>query len=81
MPVEWRRGPDFAEVAEALGVDTKDVLGMIPGDLVVYTSGGEDASMLWSATLARGEDGILQVTRKQPHPGMAERLWKEIRGE
>jgi hypothetical protein len=80
MPVEWWRRAQFAEVAETLGVDTKDVVGMVPDNLVIYTS-GEDASMLWSAELERDEDGILHVTSTRAHPQVIERLWKEFHGE
>lgn len=80
MPFEWKHGPDFAEVAEALGVATKDVLAMIPGDYVLYTP-GDGATMIWSAMLMRDDDGILRVMSKNPHPGMLEKFRKEVLGE
>jgi hypothetical protein len=77
MSFEWRTREQFAEVAEALGIGTMDVLAMVRDDLVLYTVDDESA-MLWSAWMKRDEDGILRVLRKFPHPGMIENLRKAM---
>lgn len=57
---EWRRAPDFAEVAEALGVQTVDVLALLPGRLVLYTPDPDDPDpLVFKATLGRDADDIL----------------------
>jgi hypothetical protein len=77
---EWHSAPDFAEIAEALGVTTKQIM-MVQNPnardtLVIYTVTTDPGdTLLHSVRVQRGVDGILfRATRPVPHPGM----WEEI---
>lgn len=57
---EWHGASDFAEVAEAIGVPTIQIVGTIPRDahtFVVYSDAKNER--YWAARLVRGADGIL----------------------
>lgn len=78
---EWRSRSFFAEMAETLKVDTKNVLaahGFQKGDeewFFVLYSPELDVDELWSVWLRRGQDGILfEGSPRTPHPG----LWQNI---
>jgi hypothetical protein len=71
MNVEWHGRADFAEVAEALGVDTDcvmaaTVVGDNEGWLVLYTPEHADDprdSIVHRALLERGADGVLRMVK------------------
>lgn len=68
--VEWKGKTAFAEVAEALGVETRDIMAAMvrgTGYFATWTTGTsddlDDPSMrIWSAFVERGEDGVLFVS-------------------
>ena len=68
---EWHGRSDFAEVAEALGIDTDGVMAMtVVGDdegwLVLYTPEHADDprdSLVHKALLERGADGVLRMVK------------------
>lgn len=60
MDAEWKKAPDFAEVAEALGINTVDVMAMLPDQVVLFTPYPNDEDpVIYSARLFRDRDGIL----------------------
>lgn len=78
IKTEWRKAPDFAEIAEALGVTTKQIMALTPtprGAFVLYTP-EPDSEIVWSVGLRRDNDGILQKTDV---PVMHPELWEEIK--
>jgi hypothetical protein len=82
--VEWVRAPDMAEVAEALGVPTTQVLlvGPTPQEgtlLVVYNP--EPDGALHSVLMRRNSrDGILRRRSKpREHVGLWEDIEREIK--
>lgn len=57
--VRWGRAPDFAEVAEALGVNTVDVMAYMDSGAVLFTPNPEDEDpMVFMALISRDADGI-----------------------
>jgi hypothetical protein len=63
--VEWRKAPDFAEVAEALQLNTDQIMAAQvggPGVTAVFTTGpGDDLDQtVYVARLARDSDGVLR---------------------
>ena len=77
--IEFRQSPDFAEAAEALGINTDRIFAMRPGDtnvLVLYTPNYDDGdSTIWSVWLKRDAHGVLV------HDSVAvplEGLWERI---
>ena len=65
---EWKSGPDLAEYAEALGVETRMIMAVHPADptIVIYTPELDETNLdepgpIMFATLARDADGILMV--------------------
>jgi len=80
---EWRPRKDFAEIAEVLGIDTTWVLAARPykdGFLVIYSPDAPEDNALWSITLQRDEDGVLQrASERVPHPGMWEQIEESIK--
>ena len=81
---EWRLAPDFAEVAEALGVTTKQVMACTEATqdriTVLYTPDPDPEShTLFSAWLARDSNGVL-VLFGEPieRPGMWEVIVAEM---
>lgn len=63
MKAEWKGRVAFAEVAEAIGCETGDVLAMSPtNQIVMWTTETEsDDPRLWAAGLRRDERGILRL--------------------
>jgi hypothetical protein len=80
--VEWRRAPDFAEVAEALGVPTTSILAVTTQEglwLVYYNQEGDPEDLLSSTLLRRGQDGILfMAISPSVHPGLWDRITRGI---
>jgi hypothetical protein len=74
---QWRGRSDFAEIAEALGVRSDQVMAAEVGGeltLVLYTQ-DEEPTLVWAAVLRRGVDDVLFITAPpQPRPG----LWESI---
>jgi hypothetical protein len=70
MPAEWKKAHDFAEVAEALGVNTDAVIGMVPDRIVLFTP--EPGDVIYRASLGRDADGILRATPPVPLAPMAD---------
>ena len=66
--IQWGRGPLFAEAAEALQLNTGQIMAMVEhGTLHVFFSnesdfGEDDDNRIFLATLLRDEDGILRPT-------------------
>lgn len=55
---EWHDAPEFAEVAEALGVNTIDVMAMMEDQVVLFTPEPEDDDpLIWRAQLGRTPTG------------------------
>ena len=64
MKAQWARGPDFAEVAEALGINTSQVLLATLSQreiIVMYTPDPEGKPPIWRAELGRDADDVLVV--------------------
>lgn len=72
----WAKGHEFAEVAEALHVRTDQIMAMLPGSIVLYTPGDDEE--IWSATLKRTEDGTLRPVRREPQPGMWDKIKQQV---
>ena len=71
VEVQWKHGPDFAEIAEALGINTSDIMAAMPkedGILALYTTETEklERATTWFAQLHRGDNGILVADEAQP---------------
>lgn len=71
---EWRPGVDFAEFAEALGINTDQIMAATKLDgehaTVLFTAepdehGFDPDEPIYAASLARDADGILVVTSRQ----------------
>lgn len=67
---EWHGRSDFAEVAEALGIFTDEVMAMTKvgqdeGYLVLYSTGTADeaTAVVHRALLERGADRVLRMTK------------------
>lgn len=68
--VEWQSRTAFAEVAEAIGVETGDVMAAMvrgTGYFAIWTTGTSDdiddpSIQVWSASVERGEDDVLFVS-------------------
>lgn len=66
MRTEWRKAPDFAEVAEALGCNTVDIMAMLPDRVVLYTPSPDVPDpVIWAAFLYRDADEILRARGKR----------------
>lgn len=64
--VEWVDRANFAEVAEALGISTKYVLGVHADGNVIWTPSEEDDGDLWVGQLRRRrDDNVLVVTNRR----------------
>jgi hypothetical protein len=65
----WTQGPSFAEVAEALKVDTDHVCAAMEADGVVIAiynpEGTERGDPTYRAFLARGSDRVLTLARRE----------------
>lgn len=76
--IRWARGPEFAEIAEALEITTTMIAGMQVEKgsyLVMYTPDYPEDDTLWSVALRRGSDGILvKNSLPTPHRDLTERL-------
>jgi hypothetical protein len=77
MKAEWRQGSDFAEVAEALNVNTDQVLAVVnPGQkgvaVVFFTP--DETMTVWSAILERDEHQIMTASRIEERPGLKEKI-------
>lgn len=78
--VEWHKAVDFAEVAEALGVTTKQVMAVQNPQsgrpFVMYTlSADPNDTLLHAIHLSRSADGTLYADElPRPQPG----LWEQI---
>lgn len=58
--MEFHSAPHFAEVAEALGVNTVDVMAVLPDQTALWTTENDtDDPKIWSCQLDRNADGIL----------------------
>lgn len=83
----WARAPEFAEVAEALGIPTDHILAMLPTDQnqrchVLYTPElpehvtHDSDPDVYEASLQRDADGILVVFGE---PRLKPGYWAEVR--
>lgn len=64
MRFEWGNAPDFAEVAEALQINTTQVFAATVADnvlIVIYTPDQDGKPPFWRASMERDADGILVV--------------------
>ena len=78
-PVEWHRRVEFAEVAEALGVETDLVFGtQVAVDgvwTVLYSPDGDEPERVFGVLLRRDTDGVLrQIANPRELPGFADDL-------
>lgn len=83
MDAEWKRGHEFAEIAEACRVQTDHILGALSRDgrlFVIYNAGdGDEFGELYSVWLKRDSDRILRrdsVPRE--HPGLYQKTWDKL---
>jgi hypothetical protein len=77
--VEWRSAPAFAEVAEALGIATAQVMAVRnpqAGQVLAFYTAADDATV-WSCQLHRDVAGVLRPGSRAAHPG----LWEDILAE
>jgi hypothetical protein len=65
MDVRWTSRHRFAEVAEALGVRTDQVMATGPRGVVLFTLEDVDDPMVCSALLLRRSDGALEATHRR----------------
>jgi hypothetical protein len=84
MRFEWKHRADFAEIAEAVGCNTDDVMAAtgytpdaepIGGVLVLYTidtHGPPDQAIVHRALLERNEDGVLHIVKHAPIATLAD---------
>lgn len=82
---KWVRAPHFAEVAEALGLNTDQVLAATLRDarwFVMFTPRRDGCGDVWMAVLERRDDGILRVRRRrrtgQTVEGLADELKRHL---
>lgn len=65
---EWKAGPDFAEYAEALRINTSQILAVVVNEGTTYVMFTEtddpDAVDLLAAGFERDADGILRQTKR-----------------
>jgi len=65
MQFEWRRAPEFAEIAEALKLSTDQIVMARVGDprgiLVMYTPDEEGRPPFWRARLVRDDNDLLVI--------------------
>lgn len=65
MRYEWRKSSDFAEYAEALKINTSQIMAASVADqshiVILYTPDLEGRPPVWQAALGRDADGILVV--------------------
>lgn len=71
------KGPDFAEVAETLNINTDQVLAVVnPGvkgvGVVFFTP--DETMTIWSAIIKRDEHQILIASRVEERPGLKEQI-------
>ena len=59
--VKWGRGVDFAEVAEAVGCPTDEVMAFYR-DTVLWSPPGDDETPIFATRVTRDAAGILQTT-------------------
>ena len=82
--LEWRSGPDFAELAEVLGINTDMIMMARPYPegiwVVIYTPGFDEGDKTaYSIVLQRDRDGILQQkSLPQAHPDLLDELEKGL---
>jgi hypothetical protein len=77
MRAEWRGRSAFAEVAEALGVRSDQVMAVteLRGQVVALFTYDDDETLIFATTLKRGVDDVLIVaSTPEPRPG----LWEQI---
>jgi len=61
MRAEWKQAVAFAEVAEALGVNTTDILAYGPDMLVLFSPESDQKDPeIYSAVISRDADNILR---------------------
>jgi hypothetical protein len=74
VKTEWRKAPEFAEAAEAIGISTRDIFAMLPDEIAVFTKPDETDDPnpeLWGVRLKRDADGILRMDTVPRTLGMA----------
>lgn len=86
VDVQWKRGPDFAEIAEAIGCSTSDIMAVMPnelGILALYTTETEklNHATTWFTRLHRGDDGILKADTPQRANIDLQALFAEMEAE
>lgn len=83
MRAEWRRAPDFAEIAETLGVKTTQIVAAQHqgrGMVVVYSPDDQDHERVVKVDLMRDNDDILQrASLDEEVPGFFEQIHNELR--
>jgi hypothetical protein len=80
---EWRKRTDFAEIAEALGVRTDQVMAAKNPNsaevFVVFTKGDEYPPLVYTTFLRRRAGGVLYVAVEPiEQPGMWEQIVKDV---
>jgi hypothetical protein len=85
MRAEFQSRPEFAEVAEALGVNTDQVLLVGPGingrSVAMWTPSEWGTGDVWAVALRRDEEGILRADGPRRRTGKTtEDLLAEIEG-
>jgi len=78
---EWKSGAWFAECAEALSINTDQVLAMFPKDdfmFVWYTAPESTSEDVYMAVFTRDEDNILVIEDVKPQPGFLAKMKQEV---
>jgi hypothetical protein len=78
---EWKGAPEFQEFAEALGVNTTQVMAAtnVAGiHFVMYTPSEDGEGDIWQAFMQRGDDGVLQITKRGPTGNTTDDLKTDI---
>lgn len=84
--IEWKKALAFAEMAEAIGIATRQILAAnFEGDdklVVIYSHPTEDSRDIYAIALTRGQDGILfQASPPRHLPGFLDKLDQRMRLE
>lgn len=80
MRAEWRKAPDFAEVAEALKVNTSQIVAAMALSekhvMVIFTPDEDDHQNVFVVGTTRDDDGIL---RQASEPDEMPDFWEQMK--
>lgn len=64
MKAEWKGRSEFAEFAEAIGVNTSQVMAVMSTGEVMWTEDRGAGDSVYLATWGRDDDGVVKVWRQ-----------------